>query len=125
MAASSMSVPKICTFGETFSPVHQFAQQDRQGVGFFAGGAAGHPDAYRIGRAFAGQQRGQHLLLHHPEGCRVAHELGDVDQQFVEQPVDLLRLAAQQIEEFGHRGDLLGLHAAVDAAQQRRLLVPG
>ena len=65
----------------------------------------------------------QHRVLHGLEGGRIAEELGDAHQQLVEQPVDLVRLVAQPLDQVGSRRHALGLHAAADAAQQRRPLV--
>ena len=104
-------------------PVHQLFEHDRQGIDLLPAGTAGDPDADRVGRALAGQDFRQHRFLHGMEGGGIAKELGDTHQQVAEQPVDLLRLALHQLDQASHRGDALGVHAAQDAARQRRSLV--
>ena len=66
--------------------------RDGQGVGLFAGRAAGAPDAQR-GVGPAGREQGREDLL--PQvlpGIRIAEEPGDVDQDGVEEGGELIRM---------------------------------
>ena len=57
------------------------AQHDCQRVHLFAGGTARHPDADRVGRAFAFEQARRHQLFQRLERLGVAEKIGDSDQQ--------------------------------------------
>ncbi len=105
-------------------PLHDLLQHDGYRIGLLAGGAAGHPDPQRpVGRPLR-QHPGQ-LLLEDPEGLRVAEEVGDVDQQVLEQRLHLLRVLPDVGGIIRHPLHLVDGQAALDAAADGVLLVAG
>ena len=78
-----------------------FQQQDRQRVGLFPGGAAGRPDPDRLVVAVARDQGRQHLFGQKREGCPIAKDAGDVDQQVLGQRPGLRCVVPQPCEVGG------------------------
>jgi hypothetical protein len=102
---------------------HALAQQHRDRVGLLARGAGRHPYAHRVVGALAFEQLRDHLPLQRLEGRRVAEEVGDADQQVLEQQVDFLGVPPQTLDEVGHFLDLQHLHAALNPADDGLVLV--
>ena len=76
-------------FEFAFEDIHIFPQQDGQGVGLFAGGAAGNPHPQRAARFPLLKKVGYDLLFQRGKGRRVAEEAGHSDQQFFKQDIHL------------------------------------
>ncbi len=100
-----------------------FAQQHRQRIGFFARRAAKHPDAQAVAGVFALKQPRNHLFLEEFELAAVAKELGDADQQVVEQLQRLVETIAQYLQILLQGFNLCDLHAPLHAAQEGGALV--
>ena len=102
--------------------VHMFAQQDGDRKNLFAGGAAGRPDPHRIGRAASLEQARNDFGFERVERFGVAEKTGHVDQQVAKQRRRLFGLALQQAGIVGQGLALMNLHAALNAAQEVRVL---
>lgn len=74
-----------------FQRLLALGQQDGEGVGLLAGGAAHRPDPDHRRGSLVGKELGDDPLLQGLEGRRIAEELGDADQQIVEQGLQLGR----------------------------------
>ena len=107
----------------TIIVAHGLLQGDGDGIRLLAGGAAGHPDPQRIGRALVGQQLRDRGGLQRIEGLGVTEELGDPDQHFAEQGLVFFRMLAQVGDVVGHGLGLDHVHAALDAPGQGFFLV--
>ena len=57
------------------------------------------------------------------KACGIAEEVGDADQQVLQQRIELLRLRAQALDEVGHLVDLQHLHAPLHPPRHRLVLV--
>ena len=125
MAWLSMSVAKTCTLKLCFSVSMLLLEQDGDGIGFLAGGAAGHPDADRGARGLAGKEPRDDLFLERLEGLRVAEEIGDADQQVAKERLHLGRGLLQIADVLVQPFDLVDGHAPLDAAVDGALLVLG
>ncbi len=99
------------------------AQEHADGIGLLAGGAAQHPHPQLVARALALEQLGHDLPLQQPELRSVTEELGDPDQQVLEQVADFLAVGAQELDVPLDLVDLLHLHPPPDAAQEGVVLV--
>ena len=94
-------------------------------VGLLAGGAAWRPNPDLVVRALAREQLRNDLLRQSVESVLVAEKRGNADQQIMEELDDLLTVFAQprdviiDIPHFEH------LHAALNPAQERSILVAG
>ena len=97
-------------------------QQHRDRVRLLAARARRHPDAHLVARGLAREQR-RHLRLERVEGVAVAEEVGDADQQVLEQRAGLAGMGAQEVEVGRQLVDAVDAHAPADAAQDRRPLV--
>ena len=62
-------------------------------------------------------------MLQRIEGRWIAEEVGDADQQVLQQRIELLRLLAQTLDEIGHLVDLQHLHAPLHPARHGLVLV--
>ena len=71
---------------------HAFLQQDGEGIGFFAGGAAYRPYPDRGALRFAVEKFGNNLFLELFECLRIAEETGHPDEQVAQQRLHLRRL---------------------------------
>lgn len=106
--------------------LHLIIEQDCQAVGFFAGRAAGRPDAQffffrRVGNRL--HQLRQHIALNGFEGFAVTEEVGHADQHVAEQGLGFFR-GILQVVVIGAEVRLAGdLHAPLDAAQHGGALV--
>ena len=83
-----MSVPMTRTSQLRAAGRKQLRQQQRDGVGLFAGGAAGAPDADAA--VAAGEQRGQHEIGERADLRRVAGEVGLADGQPLDEGLQLV-----------------------------------
>ena len=102
---------------------HVFAHQNRKAEGLLAGGAAGDPDADVAVCALALEQLGDDLSRQRVEGVRVPEELGDADQQLVEQVLQFGGRFAAMGDEGVRVVDLQRQHAPADAAAEGLALV--
>ncbi len=91
-------------------------EHDGDRVGLLARGAAGAPDTDGIAFQLAVQQPGDDLGPQRVPGLLVAEELGDVDEQRVEQPAVLLRVRLQELQVFLVGLELVLVEPLVDAA---------
>ena len=104
-------------------PAQSLEYQDGHGVGLFAGGAAGHPDAYRFALPLGGHQGADHLGVECFPSLRIAEEISHPDQQVVKQRVDLGAVFFEQRHVIGLAQYAAQAHAPPDAPQQRGTLV--
>ena len=104
-------------------PRHLLEQQNGDRIGLLAGGAAGGPDAHRVGSFLVLEQLRNDLLRERSERFRVAEKRGDADQEIVEQLDDLLAVGAQALDIIVDVAQLEHLHAALDPAQEGAFLV--
>jgi len=104
----------------------RLGDQDRQGVRFLAGGAAGRPQPQLVPmRACVGDQLRQRVVAQFVEEGSVAEELGHVDQEGTDEPA-VLRGMAVQVGAIGREGAHAGGgDAPLQAAQDRGRLVLG
>ena len=91
-------------------------QQDGDGIGLFAGGAAGHPDADATARRFVRKQFGNDLRGEHLEGIRVAEKIRHANQKITKQRFHLGRRLLQVFHVAVDPLDLVHRHAPFDAA---------
>ena len=103
--------------------LHMLLQQDRNGIGFLAGGAAGRPDAHRGAGRLVVKELWNHLFLQHLEGLRIAEEIGHADQHVAKQRLHLTRRLLQVLDVAVDLVDLVHRHAPLDAAVDRAWLV--
>ena len=100
-----------------------FLEHHGQRVSLFAGGAGRHPGAQGLAGWMLRQQRRQGFG---PQGLPhrgIAEKIGDADQQFLEQQIKLMEVAAQMTHVIVDGGDLVHRHAPLDAAVERVGLV--
>src|SRR5262249_43575930 len=64
-----------------------------------------------------------HLRLEHFEFALVAEELGNPDEEIVEEVLNFILVVAQKIDVGGNIIDLHDLHATLDAAKESVLLI--
>ena len=102
---------------------HLLQQQEGDGVGLLARGAAGHPRPQRRALRLPLHQGHDHQPPQFLVGLRIAEEAGDPDQEVLRQPRGLLRLPAQQVKVGVERLGLGDAHAAADPAQDGATLV--
>ncbi len=95
--------------------------QHRDGVRLFPGGAAGAPHA-QLARPRL-QQGGEQVPAQPFPGFPVAEELGDVDGERIQQPVEFLRLLIQQRHVVGVAVHPAGAHPHRDPAAEAAVLV--
>ena len=105
--------------------LHALLEQDGEGIGFLAGGTAGHPDANQCARGFAGKKPRDDLFLERPERLRVAEETGDADQEVAKERLHFGRGLLQIADILVQPLDLVDGHAPLDAADDGALLVLG
>ena len=98
---------------------------DRDGIDFFAGGAAGHPDADRLIPGPARENRGKDLFLEEVERFRIAEELRDADEEILEEVVELGRIGSEHRNVVVDRLDVAQRHPPLDASLDRRSFVVG
>jgi len=103
----------------------QLGQQHGDRVGLLAAGTPGAPHPHRLAGWRGLQQPGQHLVAQVLPHLRVAEELGDVDQDGVEQGRELVGVDLEKVEVGRVALNADGLHAAVDASLQAGALVAG
>jgi len=97
----------------------RFLQHDGGGENFFAGGAAGVPNA----KARVGFQDRHHAMAQGREEARVAKHRGHVNRQVAHQALEELFVAQHAALQFGDGGAVFPPHALQDAAPQRPLRV--
>lgn len=102
------------------------AGEHGQAVGFFAGGAAGRPDAYfasALGWLGLADQLRQHMAFQRLEGLAVTEEVGDTDQHVGQQGRGLFAVVFQ-VAQVGAKVGLPGhVQPALDAPQHGGALV--
>ena len=101
----------------------QLAQHDGHRVGLLAGGTGRHPDPEGVLALHMILKVAAELRLERLEGLCVPEEAGDVDGEILKQRLDLVWRVFQPSQVHRDVGDLLALHAPVDAANQRGPLV--
>ena len=99
------------------------AQQDGDGVGLLARGAAGDPDADRRVGGLALHDAGKDLLGQGLERVGVAEELGHADQEILEQTFRLRGVLLQELQVVLDRVQVRDLQPAPNAPQQGPLFV--
>ena len=79
----------------------------------------------RIGvvRSLALEEPRDDLAFQRLESLRIAEEVGDADQEVLQQRVEFPRLLAQALDEVGHLVDLQHLHAPLHPARHGLVLV--
>ena len=79
----------------------------------------------RIGSsaAFAASRSGQDVVAQVVPGRRIAEELGDVDQQRLEELLELLGVDLEEVEVVAERRAADRVHPAAEAALEARALV--
>ncbi len=97
-------------------------QQHRDRVRLFAGRARRHPDPHLVVRRLAGEQH-RHLRLERVERFAIAEEVGDADEQVLQQRAGLAGMGAHERQVIGQGLDAADAHAPGDPAQDRRPLV--
>lgn len=102
---------------------HVLTQQDAERVGFLTGRAADHPYADAVLPGLAGEQRWDDQALEEFELPCVAEELGDADQEVVEELLRLFGALAQEIQIGSDVGCPDDLHTALDPAEEGSGLV--
>ena len=102
---------------------HRLLEHHGQRVGFFTRRAGGHPGAQRLAFRMLGQQRRDRLGTQDFPDLGIAEEVGHADQQFLEQQIEFMRVAAQVFDVGLDGGDLVHRHAPFDAAIERVGLV--
>ncbi len=96
----------------------ELAQEDRDRVGLLAGRAAEHPGPQLIVPALAVEELGDHLRFQIFELPAVAEELGDADQEVVEEKLGLVGTRPQDVHVGLDCVRLHHLHPALDPAQE-------
>ena len=105
--------------------LHALLQQDGEGVGLLAGGAARAPDPDHRACRLVGEEAGEGQVFEGLERRRVPEEVGDADEQIPEERLHLHRRLLQ-VAHIGLDGvDLMHGHAALDAAVDGAGLVLG
>ena len=84
--------------------VDLLAKQHGEGIGLFAGAAAGDPDPQRPIQMMVAHEVGNDALLQELEDRRVAKETRDVDQQVAGELIALVRVAKQEVKVGIHVG---------------------
>ena len=102
-----------------------FTQQHRNGIGFFACGAARYPDAHGILGTFALEQGRNYFFGQRREGFRIAEEIRHIDQQIAQQLPRFLMVRAKLFRIIGNITKLQHLHPALHAAQETTFLIAG
>ena len=98
-------------------------QQHRDRVRLLARGAPGHPDPDLAPGLL--EQPGQHVPLEHAERGGVSEEVGDVDEQVVEEPLGLGRVLAQVAEVGRERVGADHVEPSLQSSQDGGALVVG
>ena len=109
--------------GRLLNAPQQFAQADRQRIGFFAGSAAGHPHAQGYVFRVGAYQRLQHALFKRRKSLGVAKKVGNADQQVFEERLHFVVAVFQHAQVFARADKLVQAHAALDAPHQGVALV--
>jgi hypothetical protein len=99
------------------------AHQDGDGIGFLPGGAAWHADAHCVLWSFAVEQVRDHLSFQHLECLLVAEEIGDPDQQVIEQQPHFPVVLPQPVNESPHIVDLQHMHTPLYTMRDGAVLV--
>jgi hypothetical protein len=105
-----------------FDP-HLLGEHHGYGIGLFAAGASGAPGPDRLGVGLRRQQRGDRHGPQRLPRLRVAEEVGDVDQDGVEQLTELVLVELDVLLVGIVRFDALHAHTLADPAGQRGGLV--
>ena len=100
-------------------------QQDGEGIGLLAGGAAGAPDANRRARQLILKQLRDDLFLKRLEGLGITEEIGHADQQVTKQRLHLCWRLLQKPDVTFQHIDLVNRHPPFDATIDGAGLVLG
>ena len=90
---------------------------------FLACGTARHPDPHRVACAPPLEQSRNDQLRQLVEGVGVAEEVGDVDQQVMEERADFVGILFEALKIGVQRRQLHHLHAAVNTPHEGARLV--
>ena len=104
---------------------HLLAQEHGQGVSFFAGGAAGAPEAKLRRWAALAYHRRQHVFGEVVPRFSIAEKRGDVDQDCVKKRDKLVRVGLQIILICAEAVEVDRLHALGHPPANARALIPG
>ena len=130
MARESRSVPKICVAQVRFA----FSTASRNDYGLrvslLAGRTTWNPNPHARALRTRGQQVGKCMRRKRLEGCRIAKEIGNADQQLIKQPVDLMRVFLKVTHVVLRLFDLVDNHPPFNASADggffvRSEVVPG
>ena len=103
--------------------VHVLTQEDGERVGFFPGRAAGDAHAHLVVGALVREQLGDDRPRQGREGLRVAEEVRHSDEQVLEEKLEFVGVLPEALDVGSHGVELQRLHAALQAAVDRALLV--
>ena len=103
--------------------LHGLRKKDRDGVSLLTCGTPCHPDADLVGRPVAAQQVLDHALFEDLEIIRIAEKARDADQDFLGEQTHFFRIAGHVIHVLPQIPVMRDHDPALDAAQNRRLLV--
>ena len=105
--------------------LEHFLEEDGQGIGFLARGAAGTPDA-DLGLVLAvPDDVVDGAVLELLEEFRVAEEAGHADEDVLDQEIGLARVFADELGKLAERGRMGDGHAPLNAPQDGIALVVG
>ena len=108
-----------------FDGLDALLQQDGDGVGFLARGAAGAPDPDHRPCGFVEEELGDAQFLEGLERLCVPEEVGNADQQIPEERLHLRGRPLQELDVALHGMDQMHSHATLDAALEGAGLVLG
>jgi hypothetical protein len=98
--------------------IQTFHDDDGDGIGFFAGGAAGDPNPHTAVCGLVFQHRRQHVFFPRLEGFRIAKKVRDSDQDLPEQEVEFVGVLLQKPDVPSDVSDLMDIHPAFDTPIQ-------
>ena len=97
--------------------IQVLADENGHRVDFFAGGAAGVPNAHRFVGVPIREESRNDFLPQNLEGLGITEEAGHADEDVLAEGFRLLRVFPQQRDVFAESPGFVHRHAALDAAQ--------